>query len=425
MRRQGTAMSTDPSQPGIHIESLARGARITLPRRNLGSRWWIGVLVIAIGGVFTGVGYVWIARSIAGAVSSGQAIDLFVLISCVPAVLLGGFGVVPMFFGLALLAGRTTIEITVERVRVIEHAGPFRWSTSRPRRRLRRVVRDRADARESKPSLDDSLTAEFTGAKQVWLAFGYAPSIVDATATHVVDAIRSTGEDVPFVSTSGAKRRARHPRGNRQAAPVTSHAPAGSGIVVEERADGLTITVPPRGAWKASKGLLSFAILWLGFMTIFTTMLIVIPLAGGSVSGSIWVMYFMCGVFWMIGLAMLAFALRAGRASAIFDVMGDTLLVTARGVLRLRSHEWRRDMIREVACAPSGMTVNNRPVMHLEVTPHQGRTVGFLATCTDDEVAWLASRLRQALRLDAAEDASDPACDEVDGGANLADDHRG
>jgi len=410
-------MSTDPSQFGIRVDRLARGTRIGLPRRNLGPQWWIGAVVMAIGLVFIGVGSAWIARSIVGTASSGQTIDFISLLVCVPAVLFGGFGVVPMFFGLALLVGRTTIEITDERVRVTEHAGPFRWSTNRPRQRLRRVVHERGEAGKSRISFENSLTAEFRGAKQAWLVFGYPPSIIDDAATYVVEAIRSTGEDVPFVSTSGATRGARRSRDDRQAAAVPSQPPAGSGMIVEERTDGLTITIPPRGARKASKGLLAFAILWLGFMTIVTTMAIVIPIAGGTVSGNIWVMYLLCGMFWVIGLAMFVVALRAGRASAIIDVMGDTLLVTARGVVRLRSHEWRRDMIQDVACTPSNMTVNDRPVMHLAITPREGRTVGFLATCTDDELSWLAARLRRALRLDAADDGADrESSGEIDGG---------
>jgi hypothetical protein len=48
---------------------------------------------------------------------------------------------------------------------------------------------------------------------------------------------------------------------------------------------------------------------------------------------------------------------------------------------------------------PSGMKVNNRDVMELQVMLTSGKKLGLLSQRTDDELAWMASLLRIGIRV--------------------------
>lgn len=50
---------------------------------------------------------------------------------------------------------------------------------------------------------------------------------------------------------------------------------------------------------------------------------------------------------------------------------------------------------------PSGLTVNNRPVLELQVHPKQGSKFGVLSGRDHGELRWMATVLRRALKVPA------------------------
>jgi hypothetical protein len=173
--------------------------------------------------------------------------------------------------------------------------------------------------------------------------------------------------------------------------------PVGTTIRVEPTSDGLTITVPPAGVWKGSKGLFSFALLWIAFTAVFAVLTVIVPPATGK---GLQVPFLLGStLFVAIGFTMLAFAVNAGRRLAIFDVVGDTLLVNRKNLFGLRQHEWPRERLQRVGIGPSGVEINDRPVMELQVVDTDDCKTGLLSERSDEEIRWVAHLVRRGLGM--------------------------
>ena len=64
-----------------------------------------------------------------------------------------------------------------------------------------------------------------------------------------------------------------------------------------------------------------------------------------------------------------------GRRHAIIDVVDDVLLINRKNIFGIKSHQWPRDELGSIAVGPSGIEVNEVPVLELKVRPRQGRRV--------------------------------------------------
>ena len=73
------------------------------------------------------------------------------------------------------------------------------------------------------------------------------------------------------------------------------------------------------------------------------------------------------------------------------------MLVMQPGRFGGKKHEWLRDDVAGVRAGPSGMTVNDRPIINLQVHLKSGSKHGFLAGRDDAELRWMATVLRRAL----------------------------
>ncbi len=143
------------------------------------------------------------------------------------------------------------------------------------------------------------------------------------------------------------------------------------------------------------------AIFWLGITGVITFAM--------AVSGDApWFAFLFMGVFWVIGIAMAVGAVRMGKRQAIIDVIGDTLLVSETTGQRTKQHEWTADQIRSIHMGPSGMEVNNKPIMQLQIQPIEGKKLGIFSNRDRNELRWLATTLRQSLGL-SRQDAEPPA----------------
>ena len=82
-------------------------------------------------------------------------------------------------------------------------------------------------------------------------------------------------------------------------------------------------------------------------------------------------------------------------------VNGTGLHVAQAGLFGAKRWDWPREEIADIRAGPSGMEVNNRPVLELQVHPRSGKKAGFLAGRDEAELRWMATRLRRALRVSA------------------------
>jgi hypothetical protein len=137
--------------------------------------------------------------------------------------------------------------------------------------------------------------------------------------------------------------------------------------------------------------LLLFGLFWTGFVALFTVAMVSmdVPLP----------MYLFISIFWAVGLSMLLAAVNLARKQAVLDVVHDTLLVTRQGLFGRSQHEWRTEDLADIRVDHSGMSVNNQPVLNLQVVPREGRVLGLFTGRDEAELHWLAAELRTAMGI--------------------------
>ena len=105
--------------------------------------------------------------------------------------------------------------------------------------------------------------------------------------------------------------------------------------------------------------------------------------------------------FWAIGIGVLVGAIYMGRRSATLEADASRLGVETQGLFGTKRREWARAEISAIRADASGMEVNERPVIELQIHPSSGKKVGLLAGRKEDELRWMATRLRRALNVPA------------------------
>jgi hypothetical protein len=176
--------------------------------------------------------------------------------------------------------------------------------------------------------------------------------------------------------------------------------PPDSQITVEHFPDGLTINVPPAGLWRGTQGLFPFAILWNGFMSVFTPVLLVGIFGNKAQEQSAYLIVpALLSLFWLVGIGLLLGSLNMGRRRAAIAVTGGTLMVLQTGLFGSKQRDWGQADVENIRAAPSGMEVNNKPILELQIYGLRSGKFALLAGRRDDELFWIASELRAALGL--------------------------
>jgi hypothetical protein len=75
------------------------------------------------------------------------------------------------------------------------------------------------------------------------------------------------------------------------------------------------------------------------------------------------------------------------------------LRIETKNLFGTKQLEWRRDEIAAIRADTSGMEVNNRPVIELQIHPLSGKKVGLLAGRKEEELRWMATRVGRALNV--------------------------
>ena len=178
--------------------------------------------------------------------------------------------------------------------------------------------------------------------------------------------------------------------------------PAGTSITIERFPDGLTIHVPPAGVWRGSSGFFAFALIWLGITVPISLCVIgAIVAAQDQAQGNkemLWVMPLILSLFWFVGIGMLLGAINMGRRKAALAVTGGSLMVLQTGLFGSKQREWPPGEVEAVCAGPSGMTVNDKPVLELQIFDGGAAKFGLLAGRTDEELEWMAAELRHVLK---------------------------
>ena len=96
-------------------------------------------------------------------------------------------------------------------------------------------------------------------------------------------------------------------------------------------------------------------------------------------------------LFWGTGFGILFFAINNGCRRGIVDAVDGSLLVTQQDLTGTREYAWLDGAVRRIWVGPSGLKVNNEPVLCLRIRGHDGNHAKLFRERRDDELYWLAA----------------------------------
>ena len=382
----------------IQTEHWPERATFDFPNRPLGNLRFVGLLPIAFAVCFAWLPLQQVVRAARRFLESNAApfdwafaafMSIFVIVAFVP-----------FRLGVFVLAGRTRLVVTRHHLIVTEIAGPLRWS-----RKMRLAEIERLEVGVPDDSRDTvnlavlsrlgATTAVLKSGKKRMLLLGYPKEWIEAVTSELSELMRQQG-------VAGIVTHVHLQKKDEKTLPqdIAAPKPAGTNVSMENRGNGVLITIPPSGLRKGAKGLFSFAVIWCVFMAVFTAA----PLWGKaaakkSVTAFNHVFLLFIGFFWLIGLAMLLGAWNLGRRRATILAEHGDLRVEQKGLFGTKIHQWRRGDIAGVRADTSGITVNDVPLLQIQVHPRTGSKVGLLTGRPEDELRWIAAEMRRALDL--------------------------
>jgi hypothetical protein len=385
----------------VEVRNLPEGIVLEFPRRPLGGFRFVGLFMAGFGLVFSGFAVKWIWGALGfGFHGDGSFswVGAFFALFGVPFFIAG---LVPMGAGCFILFGRTAIEWGNGALKTTERAGPFWWTHKRKAAGLERLLvnlsaQEGQNVKGSRgmgtgtPTLHlGTLMAEFSDAKPLALAIGYPPEWLQLAANHL--AARSatpfqTGpmpQRVPKVETVRADARILEN-------DTVETQPPDSTIRCEQHNGRQLFVVPPAGLIKGSKGLFVFSLIWCGFIGTMAGFF----LFGKHNEPDIWIPILFILVFLAIGVGMMLGAIQMGRRRAILSAGRDGVSVVVAGIFGAKRWDWTAGQVAFIRTGPSGMEMNNQPVIELQFHTDTGTKKGFLAGRNAEELKWLATRLR-------------------------------
>jgi hypothetical protein len=379
----------------VRRESIGGNPRFDFPPRPLGWARLIGVFLVGFGLLFVWMPGQTAFRSLRHLLEHGADIPnlifgIFPLIFVVA-------GLLPLGIGLAILFGRSRVEWREGQLIATEFVGPFRWPRRLPRQPIRRLEVSQATSSSgtepAKPMPRFSgLAVEFEDGTKKIVLMGYPREWVLACAEELKSYVSGTATGVTVAPVEIIE---------TVAGPTADHEvlqqPATSRVLVERSTGYLSCTIPPAGLWRGSKGLFFMGFFWCGFMVVFSTLMLGdgLPNSGW---GAVGMLAFLL-LFWAIGIGILAAAVNMGKRTATFTVSGRHLSITNRSLFGMKQWELPQHEIAALRADASGMEVNDRPVLELQIHPRTGKRIGLLAGRDEEEIRWLATELRHALQV--------------------------
>lgn len=389
----------------MEVRNLPEGIVLEFPRRPLGGFRIVGLFMVAFGLLFSGFAVNWIWGA-AGFASHGDgSFSMMRVLFAMFGVPFFIVGLIPMGIGFFILFGHTQIMCGNGMIKTVERAGPLWWTQKRKVAGLERllVALPTHKMETSRPSNGRTTTlnlatlmAEFSDSKPLQLAVGYPPEWLRFAADQL--AARCA---VPFQTGAMPQRIPKVETVQGDALAIENDTveaqPSGSKIRCEQGNGRQLFVIPPAGLVKGSKGLFVFAVIWCVFIGTIAGFF----LFGKHNESEFWIPLMFFLVFLSIGVGMLLGAIQMGRRRAILSAGRDGVSIVVAGIFGTKRLDWTPQQIRFIRTGPSGMEMNNQPVIELQIHTDDGKKKGFLAGRDVDELKWLATRLRQEVAVPA------------------------
>lgn len=332
-------------------------------------------------------------------------------------------GIGLLFVGVGAFAGVGHIEVELrgQRLRGVGRVGPIRVGRWIPIDQIKSLnVKRPVAPGEGAPSLHKPRLVAVRAAKgDATIAFGdrdllkdlaadlsrrcglAAPDrLMDEDHPEVIEEDESLepASSVDFGDGVIIERSTDGPAGSPAVVVEVPPQPATSKAILTRNPDGITIEFPPRGFSGQARGLLVFGLVWTAGVGLFVSFMIFAkakPASGGSPLP----IFLFLGVFMLIGFGLILGGVSAARRRAVIDVVSGAILVTTKGLRGVKSAQWDAGSVKDIRAGPSGTTVNDKPILELQIIPASGDKAGFLAWRDDDELRWAAAELASAMNL--------------------------
>jgi hypothetical protein len=308
--------------------------------------------------------------------------------------------------GLVALLGRCEVELCHGELVTFDGIGSLGLRRRRSVGKLRRLVVEHYPARyngqpvETGPLAEMAgIKADFTEGKPFAMAIGYPRSWLTPLAEHLAERCCLSTEPgmVTLPPIEVTQVTVQHPE-----FVESPEQPPKSKVIVEQSPRGVVLRIPEAGLFGRGGG---GCLLWSGvclclFMLVPTLALLFGP-PGPKDPEKLdpRVAWLILGLFWATGIGFLVGAMYMARRQAVLAVVDDTLMVMQAGLFGWRRWEWTREELSDIVSGPSNMCINDQPVIELHIYPNDGKRVGLLVGRGTDELRWLATVLRRALRL--------------------------
>jgi hypothetical protein len=309
------------------------------------------------------------------------------------------------------------IRLDREEFAAIEHLGPIRWRRRAPLDRIAGFARlasvPRAEA--GRPAPAPAALGDFTGLRvalrdrrPLTVAAFYPAAVAQDLESALRDELARVVPDKslarPFEQVT-VSQDAMPPSSWTTPGPSAAAArPPDTDIrcEVSRELGALLIDVPPRGLLRGSHGLFFFSLLWNAFVLAFIAVLVFG--ADRTDRGA----FALLIPFFAVGVGLLLVSIRLGKARTMLVAMPDRLALRRRSPFGRSEKTFLAGQIADIRWGPSGTTVNDKPLMQLQLVHPDGRHTGLLTGRSTAELDWLAAELRQKLGLD-GHDAPDAA----------------
>ena len=185
--------------------------------------------------------------------------------------------------------------------------------------------------------------------------------------------------------------------------PESLKKPTDSKIQVIREGDSIAFSVPPAGK-RGTRGLWIFSIAWLAFTTLFSAIVgfsLIFTDQGPDapgVWGVIGIAAFLL-LFFAVGIAMLLGAINMAKRTVMIGIDKGMLFIERKSIFRTKWIEFDRKEIASIRKGPSGMSVNNVPIMELQIVNADGVKQGLLSQLSENEISWLATELKSGLGM--------------------------
>ena len=175
--------------------------------------------------------------------------------------------------------------------------------------------------------------------------------------------------------------------------------PADSLLKVTQQ-DGTDVyEVPPQG-WRRVMPIVSFAVLWNVFMLFITLVMIWSkpqnpPANVWEISGFALILL----LFWCVGVGLAIGAWNSATRSAMIGVTGEQMFIETKSIFGTKWVEFNQNKIHSISVQNSGASVNDVPIKHLVVETEDQPPLGLFANLANEELHWLAGRLKGSLNF--------------------------